>query len=35
MKTFIRHEWMSKYGQTREKELYKKIKLRSEVIQKL
>jgi len=26
MKTFIRHEWMSKYGQTREKELYKKIK---------
>jgi len=26
MKTFIRHEWMSKYGQTREKELFKKIK---------
>ena len=26
MKTFIRHEWMSKYGQTRERELYKKIK---------
>lgn len=26
MKAFIRHEWMSKYGQTREKELYKKIK---------
>lgn len=26
MKTFIRHEWMSKHGQTREKELYKKIK---------
>jgi len=26
MKSFIRHEWMSKYGQTREKELYKKIK---------
>jgi hypothetical protein len=26
MKTFIRHEWMSRYGQTREKELYKKIK---------
>lgn len=26
MKTFIRHEWMSKYGQTREKDLYKKIK---------
>ncbi len=26
MKTFIRHEWMSKNGQTREKELYKKIK---------
>jgi uncharacterized protein with ParB-like and HNH nuclease domain len=26
MKTFIRHEWMSKYGQTREKELYSKIK---------
>jgi hypothetical protein len=26
MKTYIRHEWMSKYGQTREKELYTKIK---------
>lgn len=26
MKTFIRHEWMSRYGQIREKELYKKIK---------
>ena len=26
MKTFIRHEWMSRFGQTREKELYKKIK---------
>lgn len=26
MKTFIRHEWMSKNGQTREKDLYKKIK---------
>jgi len=26
MKTYIRHEWMSRHGQTREKELYKKIK---------
>jgi hypothetical protein len=26
MKTFIRHEWMSRFGQTREKELYNKIK---------
>lgn len=26
MKTFIRHEWMSKYGQTREKDLFKRIK---------
>lgn len=26
MKTFIRHEWMSKYGHTRERELYKRIK---------
>jgi hypothetical protein len=26
MKTYIRHEWMSKNGQTREKELYAKIK---------
>jgi len=26
MKSFIRHEWMSRFGQTREKELYKKIK---------
>ena len=26
LKTFIRHEWMSKFGHTREKELFKKIK---------
>lgn len=26
LKTFIRHEWMSRYGHTREKELFKKIK---------
>ncbi len=26
MKAYIRHEWMSRLGQTREKELYKKIK---------
>jgi uncharacterized protein with ParB-like and HNH nuclease domain len=26
MKTFIRHEWMSRFGQTREKELFKRIK---------
>jgi hypothetical protein len=26
MKTFIRHEWMSRHGQTREKQLYNKIK---------
>jgi len=26
MKTFIRHEWMSRHGQTREKELYNRIK---------
>lgn len=26
MKTYIRHEWMSRHGQTREKALYKKIK---------
>jgi len=27
MKTYIRHEWMSRHGQTREKALYKKIKV--------
>ena len=26
LKTFIRHEWMSRFGQIREKQLYKKIK---------
>lgn len=26
MKTYLRHEWMSRFGQTREKQLYTKIK---------